>query len=91
MSDSESHRNKWALLIGIDRYPNFRQLAGCINDVEVMRQVLIDSFNFPESHVALLTDEQATRGDHLRDEEPRFSGSARMTSSWSTTAAMGPR
>lgn len=61
MSDSDSHRNKWALLIGIDRYPNFRQLAGCINDVEAMRQVLIDSFNFPESHVALLMDERATQ------------------------------
>jgi caspase domain-containing protein len=58
---SDSDRNKWALLIGIDRYPNFRQLAGCINDVEAMRQVLTDSFNFPENHVALLTDEQATQ------------------------------
>lgn len=54
-------RNKWALLIGIDRYPNFAKLTGCINDVQVMRQVLINSFNFSENHVAVLTDEQATR------------------------------
>src|SRR5947199_10096084 len=52
---------KWALLIGIDRYPNFTQLKGCVSDVQVMRQVLTDSFNFPENHVAVITDEQATR------------------------------
>ncbi len=57
-------RDKWALLVGINQYPKFAprgQLSGCINDVEVMRQALINSFNFPENHVAVLTDEQATR------------------------------
>jgi hypothetical protein len=57
-------RPKWALLIGINRYPNFAprgQLTGCVNDVEVMRQVLVNSFNFPENHVAVLKDEQASR------------------------------
>ncbi len=57
-------RPKWALLIGINRYPNFAprgQLSGCVNDVEVMRQVLVNSFDFPESHVAVITDEQASR------------------------------
>jgi hypothetical protein len=57
-------RAKWALLIGINQYPNFAprgQLSGCVNDVEVMRQALVNSFNFPESHVAVLTDRQATR------------------------------
>src|SRR3954454_18764343 len=64
MSSGTDDRQKWALLIGINRYPNFAprgQLAGCVNDVEVMRQVLTGSFNFPESQVALLTDERATR------------------------------
>ncbi len=57
-------RPKWALLIGINQYPRFAprgQLSGCVNDVEVMRQALVNSFNFPESHVAVLTDRQATR------------------------------
>ena len=64
MSSGTDDRQKWALLIGIDRYPKFAprgQLTGCVNDVEVMRQVLTGSFHFPESQVALLTDEQATR------------------------------
>lgn len=61
MSSDNDNRQKWALLIGIDSYSNFNQLTGCINDVQVMHQVLTSTFNFPESHVRLLTDEQATR------------------------------
>ena len=64
MSPTAQAPQKWALLIGINRYPNFAprgQLTGCINDVEVMRQALTGSFNFPENHVALLADEQASR------------------------------
>jgi Caspase domain len=64
MSSDTDNRQKWALLIGINSYPNFAprgQLTGCINDVEAMRRTLIDSFNFPESQVESLTDEQATR------------------------------
>ena len=64
MSSGTDDRQKWALLIGINSYPNFAprgQLSGCINDIEVMRQVLERSFNFPEDHVVSLKDEQATR------------------------------
>ncbi len=64
MSSTSDDRQKWALLIGIDHYPNFAprgQLSGCVNDIQVMRQVLETSFNFPESHVVSLTNEQATR------------------------------
>jgi hypothetical protein len=64
MTSSPDLRQKWALLIGINSYPNFLprgQLSGCIHDIEVMRQVLEKSFNFPENHVVSLTDEQATR------------------------------
>ena len=45
MSPASEDRPKWALLIGINRYPNFAprgQLSGCVNDVEVMRQVLVE-------------------------------------------------
>jgi len=45
---TDNNRQKWVMLIGINRYPNFRQLAGCVNDIEAMRQVPTDSFNFPE-------------------------------------------
>jgi len=61
MSSVEIEPAKWALLIGIDHYPYVNQLSGCVNDVHVMRQVLTESFAFPEDHITLLTDEQATR------------------------------
>src|SRR5262245_20139934 len=55
---------KRALLIGIDRYPNFpegNQLHGCVNDVEAMAALLRDRFGFPEDAVAVLRDEAATQ------------------------------
>jgi hypothetical protein len=64
MSSAPEDRQKWALLIGINEYPKFAprgQLTGCINDVEVMRQVLTNSFNFSEDHVEVLTDSQASQ------------------------------
>jgi hypothetical protein len=64
MNPASDDRPKWALLIGINRYPNFAprgQLTGCVNDVEVMKQVLVNSFNFPENHIAVLKDEQASQ------------------------------
>jgi len=64
VSTASDDRAKWALLIGINTYPNFAprgQLAGCVNDVQVIRQVLTGSFAFPEDHITLLADEQATR------------------------------
>ncbi|MDQ6611539.1 MAG: caspase family protein, partial [Gemmatimonadota bacterium] len=51
-----------ALLIGIDAYraPE-RALTGCVNDVELMRDVLVEHFQFPAENVTLITNELATR------------------------------
>ena len=57
--------DRWALLIGIDRYPNFpeqAQLAGCVNDVDAMAGLLTDRFSFPADHVERLVDAAATQG-----------------------------
>lgn len=56
--------NKWALLIGINKYPllaPYYQLSGCVNDVELMADILQHSFGFPAKQITLLKDEQATR------------------------------
>lgn len=53
--------NKWALLIGINRYPKVIQLRGCINDIDLMAGILNDNFGFPDKNIQLLKDEQATR------------------------------
>jgi hypothetical protein len=52
---------KLALLVGIDRYPHVPPLDGCVNDVTLMRSVLMETFGFPDSQITLITNEQATR------------------------------
>ena len=56
-----------ALLIGIDAYaPPNTALTGCVNDVQLMRDVLVEHFHFPQENVALLTDAAATRAGILQ-------------------------
>ncbi|MCU0633951.1 MAG: caspase family protein, partial [Gemmatimonadaceae bacterium] len=50
-----------ALCIGINDYPHLRPLEGCVNDARLLRATLIDTFEFPEAHVAILENEAATR------------------------------
>lgn len=55
---------RWALLIGIDQYPNLggnAQLAGCVNDVEAIAGLLISRFAFPAANVERLLDGAATQ------------------------------
>jgi hypothetical protein len=59
-----SSGNKWALLIGINKYPKlppYRQLSGCINDVQAMSIILQEKFKFPNSNIITLRDEEATQ------------------------------
>ncbi|MFQ5858615.1 MAG: caspase family protein [Anaerolineae bacterium] len=68
MTDNTNNRNKWALLIGIDKYAKLAaryQLNGCVNDVQLMAGILQDNFGFPEDNITLLRDEEATRDDIL--------------------------
>ncbi len=53
---------RFALLIGINEYPHFpeqSQLRGCVNDVELLTDVLRESFGFRD--IRRLCDQQATR------------------------------
>lgn len=55
---------RWALLIGINRYPNLGsewQLEGCINDILIMQDTLLRRFGFAKDQITVLVDEQATR------------------------------
>ncbi|WP_412069607.1 caspase family protein [Rubrivirga sp. IMCC43871] len=63
-----SFPRKWALLIGIDQYPNlskYHQLKGCVNDVMAMGGLLRDRFGFPAEQVTTLTNAAATRAGIL--------------------------
>ncbi|MEH2194967.1 MAG: caspase family protein [Nostoc sp.] len=52
---------KLALLIGINQYPKKSALSGCLTDVELQRELLINRFGFQGSDILTLTDEQASR------------------------------
>jgi Caspase domain len=64
-SNQNQGQRRWALLVGIDQYPSFSKLSGCVNDVRVLRETLVGPFEFPEQQVTVLLDEQATRAGIL--------------------------
>ncbi len=69
MAETTKKRNKWALLIGVNKYqklPTEKQLNGCVNDVELMADTLQRTFGVPTSNITLLRDEDATRDGILK-------------------------
>ena len=58
---AQSTYRKLALLVGINRYPHQEDLAGCITDVELQRELLIHRFGFNPKDILVLSDRQATR------------------------------
>ncbi|MBD2576895.1 caspase family protein [Oscillatoria sp. FACHB-1406] len=52
---------KLALLVGIDRYPFSKNLAGCLMDIELQRELLVGRLGFHRSDVLALSDRSATR------------------------------
>jgi hypothetical protein len=51
---------KLALLVGINNYQD-SPLQGCLTDVDLQRQLLINRFGFNPKDIVTLTDEKATR------------------------------
>lgn len=61
--DPEAAGGKHGLLIGIDEYPLLGEgyrLRGCVRDVELVADVLRESFGFPASGLTLLRGGEAT-------------------------------
>ena len=59
---SEPHPQKYALLIGINDYhlSDFPSLKGAINDVRLLRDLLVQRFRFKADDIEILTDADAT-------------------------------
>jgi len=58
------YRTSWALLIGINKYkhlPADYQLNYAVNDVKALKEILIERYQFPESNIITLIDDQATQ------------------------------
>ncbi|AFZ03226.1 caspase family protein [Calothrix sp. PCC 6303] len=58
---AQSNPRKLALLVGINQYPGNSSLSGCLTDVELQRQLLINRFGFESRNILTLTDDQASR------------------------------
>ena len=72
---AQTTNRKLALLIGINEYSEKARLQGCINDVELQKELLIHRFGFKPQDIRVLTDRQATREnienafvEHLREQ-----------------------
>lgn len=69
--------NKKALLYGIDNYMvpsgipvtysenTWKSLAGCVNDVDTLKDVLVSFNGFSPSNISIVTDDAATKGKTL--------------------------
>jgi peptidoglycan/xylan/chitin deacetylase (PgdA/CDA1 family)/uncharacterized caspase-like protein len=59
------YRESWAVVIGIDEYAKWPRLQYAGRDAEAMKQALVEKFGFPEDHVLMLKNKDATRANIL--------------------------
>lgn len=59
---AQNTNRKLALLVGINKYSDdLNPLQGCVNDIDMQQQLLINRFGFHPKDIIILTDAQATR------------------------------
>ncbi|XP_057721405.1 metacaspase-1 [Arachis stenosperma] len=57
-----AHGRKKAVVVGISYKYSRHELKGCINDAKCMKYLLMNKFNFPESCIIMLTEEEDPYG-----------------------------
>ncbi|MGI9315690.1 MAG: caspase family protein [bacterium] len=57
---------KRALLIGIDDYQAVSDLNGCVNDIELIKQILTTKFEVSADNIRMLKNAQATRANIIQ-------------------------
>lgn len=60
-----ANSRKLALLVGINQYPEAKNLKGCITDTQLQKQLLVHRFGFSPSDIITLLDRNATRENIL--------------------------
>lgn len=61
--DTSQSGKKYAVLVGINKYPYINPLHGCVNDIRAFEELLKRNYGF--SNLVTLTDEEATRENIL--------------------------
>ncbi|MFC1798320.1 caspase family protein [Thermodesulfobacteriota bacterium] len=57
---TERRKNMWAVVIGINTYPNIRELKYAVNDARVFYDHLVKNNHIPAENVTLLLNQDAT-------------------------------
>ena len=63
----DSYDERFALIIGINKYENLPNLEYAVNDAKSIKDILINNFNYKEENIKMLLDEQATH-DNIMNE-----------------------
>ena len=66
VSTKDIYENSWALIIGIDKYDNVRELNYAVKDAESIREILSTSFDFPVENITILKNKNATKQNILK-------------------------
>ena len=61
VTTDEIYDNSYALIIGIDKYENVKNLNYAVADAESIQDILVNTFNFPEGNITLLKNEEANK------------------------------
>jgi uncharacterized caspase-like protein len=56
----EMRKNIWAVVIGINAYPNARRLKWAVNDAKAFYRHLVDFIQIPDENVTLLLNQEAS-------------------------------
>lgn len=59
------YHNRWALVIGINKYRHWPELKYAVNDARGMRELLVNEYGFKPERIITLYNEQATRNGIL--------------------------
>jgi uncharacterized caspase-like protein len=66
ITTDDIYDNSYALIIGIDKYENVKNLNYAVADAESIQDILVNTFNFPEGNVTLLKNEEANKDAILK-------------------------
>ena len=66
ITTDDIYDNSYALIIGINKYENVKNLNYAVADAESIHDILVNTFNFPEGNITLLKNEEANKDAILK-------------------------
>ena len=60
ITTEDIYDNSYALVIGIDKYENVKNLDYAVDDANSIKNLLVEKFSFPSDNIILLLNKKAT-------------------------------